>query len=47
MFRTVSSSVIRILKLYSEYQVHVVQVLLLLANKEHQIHYGMMLQVMF
>ena len=42
MFRTVSPSVIRSLRLYIQHQVYVVQVLWLLASKQPQNLYGMM-----
>jgi len=45
MFRTVSPSIIRRLILYIQHQVYVVQVLLLLAGKQPQNLYGMMLYV--
>jgi len=45
MFRTVSPSIIRSLRLYIQHQVHITQVLWLLASKQPQILYGMMLYV--
>jgi hypothetical protein len=45
MFRTVSPSIIRSLRLYIHHQVHVKQVLWLLATKQPQNLYGMMLYV--
>jgi len=45
MFRTVSPSIIRSLRLYIQYQVYVIQVLWLLASKQPQNLYGMMLYV--
>jgi len=45
MFRTVSPSIIRCLRLYIQHQVHVIQVLWLLASKQPQNLYGMMLYV--
>jgi len=47
MFRTVLPSIIRSLKLYIQHQVHVIQVLWLLASKQAQDLYGMMLYVQF
>jgi hypothetical protein len=43
MFRTVSPSIIRSLRLYTQHQVYVIQVLCLLASKQPQNLYGMML----
>jgi len=43
MFRTVSPSIIRSLRLYIQRQVYVIQVLWLLASKQPQNLYGMML----
>ena len=43
MFRTVSPSIIRSVRLYIQHQVYVIQVLWLLANKQPQNLYGMML----
>jgi hypothetical protein len=45
MFRTVSPSIIRSLRLYIEHQIYVIQVLWLLASKQPQNLYGMMLYV--
>jgi len=45
MFRTVFPSIIRSLRLYIQYQVHAIQVLWLLASKQPQDLYGMMLYV--
>ena len=45
MFRTVSPSIIRSLRLYVQHQVYVIQVLWLLASKQPQKLYGMMLYV--
>jgi len=45
MFRTVSPSIIRSLRLYIQLQVYVIQVLWLLASKQPQNLYGMMLYV--
>ena len=45
MFRTVSPSIIRSLKLYIQRQVHVIQVLWLFASKQSQNLYGMILYV--
>jgi hypothetical protein len=45
MFRTVSPSIIRSLRLYIQHQVYVIQVLWLLASKQPQNLYGMMLYV--
>ena len=45
MFRTVSPSIIRSLRLYIQHQVYVIQVLWLLASKHPQNLYGMMLYV--
>jgi len=45
MFRTVSPSIIRSLRLYIQHQIYVIQVLWLLASKEPQNPYGMMLYV--
>jgi len=45
MFRTVSQSIIRSLRLYIQHQVYVIQVLWLLASKQPQNLYGMMLYV--
>jgi len=45
MFRTVFPSIIGSLRLYIQYQVCVIQVLLLLASKQQQNLYGMMLYV--
>jgi len=45
MFRTVFPSIIRSLKLYIQHRVYVIQVRLLLASKQPQNLYGMMLYV--
>ena len=45
MFRTVPPSIIRSLRLYIQHQVFVIQVLWLLASKQLQNLYGMMLYV--
>ena len=45
MFRTVSLSMVRSLRLYIQHQVYVIQVLWLLASKQSQNLYGMMLYV--
>jgi hypothetical protein len=45
MFRAVSPSIIRSLRLYIQHQVYVIQVLWLLASKQPQNLYGMMLYV--
>ena len=45
MFRTVFLSIIRSLRLYIQHQVYVIQVLWLLASKQPQNLYGMMLYV--
>jgi hypothetical protein len=45
MFRTVSPSIIGSLRLYIQHQVYVIQVLWLLASKQPQNLYGMMLYV--
>jgi len=45
MFQTVSPSTIRSLRLYIQHQVYVIQVLWLLASKQPQNLYGMMLYV--
>jgi hypothetical protein len=45
MFRTVSSSIIRSLRLYIQHHVYVIQVLWLLASKLTQNLYDMMLYV--
>ena len=46
MFRAVSPSIIRSLRLYIQHQVYVIQILwLLAANKQPQNLYGMMLYV--
>jgi len=45
MFRTVSPSIIRSLRLYIQHQVYVIQVLWLLASEQPQNPYGMMLYV--
>ena len=45
MFRTVAPSIIRSLRLYIQHQVYVIQVLWLLASKQQQNLYGMMLYV--
>jgi hypothetical protein len=45
MFRTVFPFIIRSLRLYIQHQLYVVQVLWLLANKQPQDLYGMMLYV--
>jgi len=45
MFRTVFPPIIMSLRLYIQHQVHVIQVLWLLANKQPQNLYGMMLYV--
>jgi hypothetical protein len=45
MFRKVSPSIIRSLRLYIQHQVYVIQVLCLLASKQAQNLYGMMLYV--
>jgi hypothetical protein len=45
MFRTVSASIIRSLILYIQRHVYVIQVLCLLASKQAQNLYGMMLYV--
>ena len=45
MFRTVSPSIIRSLRLYIQHQVYVIQVLCLLASKQPQNLYGMTLHV--
>jgi len=45
MFRAVSPSIIRSLRLYIQYQVYVIQVLWLLSSKQLQNLYGMMLYV--
>ena len=45
MFRTVSPSIIRILRLYIQRQVYVIQVLCLLASKQTQNLCGMLLYV--
>jgi len=45
MFRTVSPSIIRSLRLYIQHQLYVIQVLLLLTSKQPQNLYGMMLYV--
>jgi hypothetical protein len=45
MVRTVFPSIIRSLRLYKQHQVHVIQVLWLLASKQLQNLYGMMLYV--
>jgi len=45
MFRTVSPSIIRSLRLYIQHQVYVIQFLWLLASKQPQNLYGMMLCV--
>jgi len=43
MFRTVSPLIIRSLRLYIQHQVYVIQILWLLASKQLQNLYGMML----
>jgi len=45
MFLTISPSIIRSLRLYIQHQVYVIQVLWLLASKQPQNLYGMMLSV--
>jgi len=45
MFRTVLSSIIRSLRLYIQSQVYVIQILWLLASKQPQNLYGMMLYI--
>jgi len=45
MFRTVSPSIIRSLRLYIEHQAYVIQVLWLLASKQPQNLYGTMLYI--
>jgi hypothetical protein len=45
MFRTVSLSIIRSLKLYIQHKVYVIQVLWLLASKQPQNLYGTILYV--
>jgi hypothetical protein len=45
MFRTVFPSIVRNLRLYIQHQVYVILVLWLLANKQPQNLYGMMLYV--
>jgi hypothetical protein len=45
MFRTVSPSIIRSLRLSIQHQVYVIQVLWLFASKQSQDLYGMMLYV--
>jgi hypothetical protein len=45
MFRTVSPSIIRSLRLYIQHQVYVIQVLLLLDRQPPQNLYGMKLYV--
>jgi hypothetical protein len=45
MFRMVFPSIIRSLRLYKQRQVYVIQVLWLLASKQPQKLYGMMLHV--
>jgi len=45
MFRTFFPSIIRSLRLYIQHQVYVVQVLWLIASKQSQNLYGMMLYV--
>ena len=45
MFRMVSPSIVRSLRLYIQHQVYVMQVLWLLASKQPQNLYGMMLYV--
>ena len=45
MFRSVSPSIIRSLRLYIQHQVYVIQVLWLLASKQPQNLYGTMLCV--
>jgi hypothetical protein len=45
MFRTVCPSIIRSLRLYIQHQVYVIQVLWLLASRQPQNLYGMMLYV--
>jgi len=45
MFRTVFPSIIRSLILYIQHQVYIIQVLWLLASKQPQNLYGMMLYV--
>jgi hypothetical protein len=45
MFRTVSSSIIRSLKLYIQHQVYVIQVLWLLASKQQQEMYDIHLML--
>jgi len=45
MFRTVSPSIIRSLRLYIQHQVYVMRILWLLASKQPQNLYGMMLYV--
>jgi len=45
MFRTVFPSTIRSLRLYIQHQVYVIHVLWLLASKQPQNLYGMMLYV--
>jgi len=47
MFQTVSPSIIRSLRLYIQHQVYVIQVLWLLASKQPQNLYGMMLYVQY
>jgi len=45
MFQTVSPSIIRSIRLYIQHQVYVIQVLWLLASKQPQNLYGIMLCV--
>jgi len=45
MFRTVFPSIIRSLRLYIQHQVYVIQVLWLLASKQPQNLFGIMLYV--
>jgi len=45
MFRTVSPSIIRSLRLYIQHQVYVIQVLWLLASKQPQDLYDVMLYI--
>jgi hypothetical protein len=45
MFRTLLPSIIRSLRLYTQHQVYVIQVLWLLASKQPQYLYGIMLYV--
>jgi hypothetical protein len=47
MFRTFFPSIIRSLRLYIHHQVYVVQVLWLIANKQLQNMYNMMLYVQY